>query len=224
MVKFGNWVFHNRNWFFAPLYVTMFIPSSALTDDLSVQIGLGLTIFLFGVMSRAITIGLEYIVRGGLYRQIYADKLVTSGIYSICRNPMYFGNLLILIGIGIFANSSLFVFLTIPIFMLLYAAIILAEQSFLENKFGKEYKLYKQKVNAVFPDFTKIKKAFKDQEFNWRKVVRKEYNSFFLYLAGLLALLFYQKHISISFFALISGILLVSYLTIRFLKKKKLLG
>jgi len=224
MVKFGNWVFHNSNWFFATLYVTMFIPSLSLTDDLRVQIGLGLAIFLFGVMSRGITIGLEYIVRGGLYRQIYADKLVTTGIYSICRNPMYFGNLLILSGIGIFANSALFVCLTIPIFMFLYASIILAEQSFLENKFGEEYKLYKQNVNAIIPDFTKIKEAFKGQEFNLKKVVRKEYNSFFLYLGGLLLLLLYQKHISFIYFLIIGGILLVSYLTIRFLKKKNRLG
>ncbi|HAQ20048.1 MAG TPA: hypothetical protein DCR40_12585 [Prolixibacteraceae bacterium] len=149
MVNFGNWVFHNRNWFFAILYGTMFIPSPALTENLWIQIGLGLVVFLFGVMARGITIGLEYIVRGGLFWQIYADKLVTSGIYSICRNPMYFGNLLILSGIGIFANSALFVFLTIPTFMFLYAAIILAEQSFLGNKFGEEYQLYIQKVNAI---------------------------------------------------------------------------
>lgn len=223
MVKFGNWVFHNRNWFFPILYVTMFIPSLALTDELSIQIGLGLAIFLFGVMSRGITIGLEYIVRGGLYRQIYADKLVTSGIYSICRNPMYFGNILILLGVGIFANSALFVFLTIPIFMILYAAIILAEQSFLENKFGEEYNLYKKNVNSIIPDFTQIKEAFKGQEFNLKKVIRKEYNSFFLYLGGLLLLLLYQKHISFIYFLIIGGILLVSYLTIRFMKKKNML-
>ena len=224
MVKFGNWVFHNRNWFFALFYATMFIPSSALSENMGVQIGLGLAIFLFGVISRGITIGLEYIVRGGLYRQIYADKLVTSGIYSICRNPMYFGNLLILLGIGIFANSALFVFLTVPIFMFLYAAIILAEQSFLENKFGEEYNLYKKNVNAIIPDFTKIKKAFKGQEFNLKKVIRKEYNSFYLYLGGLLLLMLYQKHISFIYFLIIGVILLVSYLTIRFLKKKNMLG
>ncbi|MDP2337489.1 MAG: isoprenylcysteine carboxylmethyltransferase family protein [Bacteroidota bacterium] len=224
MVKFGNWVFHNRNWFFALFYATMFIPSSALSENVGVQIGLGLAIFLFGVMSRGITIGLEYIVRGGLYRQIYADKLVISGIYSICRNPMYFGNILILIGVGIFANSALFVFLTIPIFIFLYAAIILAEQSFLENKFGEEYNLYKQNVNAIIPDFTKIKEAFKGQKFNLKKVIRKEYNSFFLYLGGLLLLLLYQKHISLIYFLIIGVILLVSYLTIRFLKKKNMLG
>jgi len=224
MVKFGNWVFHNRNWFFALFYATMFIPSSALSENMGVQIGLGLAIFLFGVISRGITIGLEYIVRGGLYRQIYADKLVTSGIYSICRNPMYFGNLLILLGIGIFANSALFVFLTVPIFVFLYAAIILAEQSFLENKFGEEYNLYKKNVNAIIPDFTKIKKAFKGQEFNLKKVIRKEYNSFYLYLGGLLLLLLYQKHISFIYFLIIGVILLVSYLTIRFLKKKNMLG
>ena len=203
MVNFGNWVFHNRNWFFAILYGTMFIPSPALTENLWIQIGLGLVVFLFGVMARGITIGLEYIIRGGLYRQIYADKLVTSGIYSICRNPMYFGNLLILSGIGIFANSALFVFLTIPTFMFLYAAIILAEQSFLGNKFGEEYQLYMQKVNAIFPDFTRINKAFEDQKFNWRKVIRKEYNSFYLYLGGLLLLLLYQKHISFIYFLLL---------------------
>lgn len=224
MVKFGNWVFHNRNWFFATLYVTMFIPSPALTDNLGLQIGLGLTIFLLGVMSRGITIGLEYIVRGGLYRKIHAEKLVTSGIYSICRNPMYFGNLLILLGVGIFANSSLFVFLTTPVFVLLYIAIISAEQAFLENKFGEEYKLYVKNVNAIIPDFTKINKAFEGQKFNLKKVVRKEYNSFYLYLGGLLLLLIYQKHISIVYFFIIGGILLASYLTLRYLKKKNLLG
>jgi hypothetical protein len=108
--------------------------------------------------------------------------------------------------------------------MILYAAIILAEQSFLGNKFGEEYNLYKKNVNAIIPDFTKINQAFKGQEFNLKKVIRKEYNSFFLYLGGLLLLLLYQKHISFIYFLIIGGILLVSYLTIRFLKKKNRLG
>ncbi|WET42322.1 methyltransferase family protein [Citrobacter enshiensis] len=42
---------------------------------------------------------------GGRNRQVYADNLVQSGLFEHCRNPLYLGNLLLIIGFGVMANN-----------------------------------------------------------------------------------------------------------------------
>ena len=73
------------------------------------EIFVGIAVTLSGQTLRALTVGLVYIKRGGKKKQVYAEKLVQSGIFSHCRNPLYLGNLLILAGVGIVANSWLFI-------------------------------------------------------------------------------------------------------------------
>src|SRR5678815_5444661 len=68
----------------------------------------GLLIALSGQVLRAVTIGLEYIIRGGRNRQVYAEKLVTGGMFAHCRNPLYVGNFLVLVGLGVASCSALF--------------------------------------------------------------------------------------------------------------------
>ena len=99
-------------------------------------VGVGTAVVLLGQIIRAMTIGLDYIIRGGRNRRVYAEDLVTTGIFSHCRNPLYVGNLLVLLGLGIAANSIYFVGILMPLFLLFYQAIVLAEENFLRNKFG----------------------------------------------------------------------------------------
>src|SRR5690554_5073572 len=110
IIKFGNWIFTYRNFLFPLLYIFLFIPSEMLLRNTALATFIGLFLIVVGIVIRSLTIGLEYIKRGGLKRKIYAEKLVIGGIYSICRNPMYLGNLFILAGFGIYANSALFTF------------------------------------------------------------------------------------------------------------------
>ena len=75
-----------------------------------------------------------------------ATTLVTTGIFSITRNPMYLGLLLMLSSIAFFLKNFIS-FLIIPLFILFITKNqILPEEEALENIFGEEYKNYKKKV------------------------------------------------------------------------------
>lgn len=84
--------------------------------------------------------------------------LVTQGPYSVVRNPLYIGNILLYVGIGIM-SMSLFPYLQIFalfFFIFQYYCIILAEEEFLQNKFGEVFSVYKKCVNRFLPSFNKL--------------------------------------------------------------------
>lgn len=218
-VKLGNWLFHHRNILFPIFYAALFIPSLPLFAGNELLIILGAFFIGLGITIRCVTIGLVYIVRGGLNRKIYAEELVTGGIYQICRNPMYLGNILLIIGFGIFANSLLFLTILAPLFIIFYVAIIKAEENFLFNKFGSQFQEYKKTSNALIPKLSRFKGAFRGHKFNFQRVVRKEYNSLFLYLSGILILLWNKQIVSWNSLLIASLPLLIIYLTMKWLKK-----
>ncbi len=223
LVKPGNLFFHYRNYFFAVMYAALFIPSPELFSNLATARIIGGIIIALGILVRSITIGLVYIIRGGVNRQIHAETLVTEGIYKVCRNPMYLGNLLLLLGFGLFANSVLFAFIFFPLFVFIYVAIIKAEEAFLSNKFGSQFTDYIRRTNALIPRLDRLKDAFTGRSFNLKKVINKEYNSLFIYFEGMLLLLLYRDSIELTPFLICTAVLSVAYLTVKVLKRKKML-
>src|SRR5262245_8055081 len=154
MVKIGNFFFKFRNALFPFAYAFLFLKSPWLFANAHVALGLGLAVALFGQFLRAITIALVYIRRGVKNREVYANNLVTEGMFSHCRNPLYVGNFLMIAGLGLISNSMIFVGIIVPLFFFIYWAIISAEEAFLRNKFGAEYDDYCSRVNRVLPVFT----------------------------------------------------------------------
>lgn len=75
-----------------------------------------------------------------------ASSLVTDGIYSISRNPMYVGLLAILLGYGFYLGNVLAVALT-PLFVgYMNWYQIIPEERVMEEKFGDDYLDYKSSV------------------------------------------------------------------------------
>jgi len=75
-----------------------------------------------------------------------AKSLQTKGIYSISRNPMYAGLLLVYIGIA-FIKGNIWTFILIPlVIFIVNRLIIIKEEKYLERAFGKQYLDYKNKV------------------------------------------------------------------------------
>jgi protein-S-isoprenylcysteine O-methyltransferase Ste14 len=204
--KLGNQLFHYRNFLFPVFYLALFIPSEPIFRNIVAAEITGLILILAGIAVRCITIGLVYIVRGGKNREIYADDLVTGGIYGICRNPMYTGNILLILGFGIFANSLLFTLVFCPLFIFIYIAIIKAEETFLISKFGQRYADYRKNVNALIPDLRKISNAFDGNKFSWKKILNKEHFSLHVYLCGILIILFCREQLELVPFVLLFGI------------------
>ena len=134
LVKLGNWLFKYRNILFPLFYAALFIPSPIIFQSERWALEIGLLFIGTGILIRCITIGLVYIIRGGSKRQIHAETLVTDGIYKVCRNPMYLGNILLLLGFGLFSNSLLFTLIFMPLFVFFYVAIIWAEEGLFVKK------------------------------------------------------------------------------------------
>src|SRR6266487_2867390 len=131
MIRIGNFFFHYRNALFPLAYLLLFLDGPRIITDYRLAVASGLIVALAGQGLRAVTIGLEYIIRGGRNRQVYAEKLVQGGVFAHCRNPLYVGNLLVLLGLGIVSNSRFFLALGIPFFLFAYWAIITAEENYL---------------------------------------------------------------------------------------------
>jgi protein-S-isoprenylcysteine O-methyltransferase Ste14 len=77
-------------------------------------------------------------------------KLVTSGIYSKVRHPIYLGRMLLNIGFLIMFPIIPMLFVAI-VFVIVWYLMALSEEMFLMKKFSKSYKKYKEKVPMFIP-------------------------------------------------------------------------
>ena len=223
ITRTGNWFFHYRNYIFPLFYAALFIPSPGIFQNSGLALGLGFLFIAAGILVRVTTIGLVYIIRGGSGRKLYAEDLVQGGIYKVCRNPMYLGNMLLIFGFSLLSNSLLYVLIFVPMFMLIYYAIIRAEEEYLGKKFGAAYQEYKSQTSSILPDLRHLKSAVKGYKFNWKKVLNKEQTALFIYFSGICLLLFYQNYVDLTTFIWVESFLLLTYVISKFLKSKKLL-
>ncbi len=199
MVGIGNFFFKYRNYLFIFLYLALFIPSKPIFDThrggadfyLYPLIG-GLIITVVGQLIRGLTISLAYIVRGGKDKKVYADQLVTDGIFAHCRNPLYVGNILMLLGMGVLANSLLYLVVIMPIFLFIYQAIVLAEEHFLRNKFGRQFDEYADNVHRWLINPIGLSKTISAMRFMWQRWLVKEYNTQAIWLGGITLIVFYK--------------------------------
>lgn len=234
MISIGRFFFKYRNWVFILFYAGLFVPSLPLFSQNAfgenyylIPIILGLVVTVSGQLIRGLTIGLAYIVRGGKDGKPYADGLVTEGIFKHCRNPLYVGNILMLLGVGILSNSLFYVGIMIPVFLFIYQAIVLAEEQFLRGKFGPGFDVYCKKVNRWFPNLSGIGTTFKSMSFNWKRWILKEYNTQFVWLCGItLILLFKYPQLTNNdpeqrntLLMIILPFLVLLYFLVRYLKK-----
>jgi protein-S-isoprenylcysteine O-methyltransferase Ste14 len=234
MVTIGNFFFKYRNFLFIFLYLLLFIPSPPLFAE--AQFGfdywlfpiiIGLLITVSGQLIRGATIGLAYIIRGGKGGKVYAEDLVTEGIFNHCRNPLYVGNILMLFGVGVLSNSLIYVLVVMPLFMVIYHAIVLAEENFLQQKFGEKFKAYCKRVNRWIPSFSHISTTFKSMEFKGKRWLLKEYNTQYVWLTGITLILLIKypqltnnnKDTRNMLLGIILPVLLLLYLVVRYLKK-----
>lgn len=236
MVSIGNFFFKYRNIVFIFLYLALFIPSPTLFKENSLgpnyywwPLLIGLVVTISGQLIRGATIGLAYIVRGGKDKKVYAENLVTEGIFNHCRNPLYVGNVLMLVGVGILSNSLIYVLLFIPLFLFIYQSIILAEENFLRKKFGVSFDNYCDRVNRWLINFNGISNTFGGMKFNAKRWILKEYNTQFVWLTGIAVILFMNYPQLIPYEGQNRNLLLMGiiatlgliYFYVRFLKKSK---
>jgi protein-S-isoprenylcysteine O-methyltransferase Ste14 len=232
MVRLGNFLFRYRNGLFPVAYVFIFAKTTLLFQNFQLAALIGLVIALAGQLLRFATIGLDYIVRGGRNRQVYADDLVTGGLFSHCRNPLYVGNYLILVGVGVASCSAIFVFGILPLMALSYWAIIAAEENFLRNKFGEAFDAYCERVNRLLFTPVGLSSTLQGMSFHWARVVVKEYGTTFAWTVGYILVVMQNAWLSHEYLGssplvvvlgIALGVVVLAFLVSRFLKKREII-
>ncbi len=210
----------------------LLLPGPEPFDDTLVATLLGAVVAALGQLVRAMTIGLKYVIRGGRGRRVYAEDLVTDGIYAHVRNPMYVGNLLIVAGVAIASNSWATILIGIPLSLFMYIAIVAAEEQYLLSRFGDAFCAYCNDVPRWVPRLGTLVRASPSMQFRWRRLVVKEYGTPFGWvsvIAGVTLFNFWndgewparQVEISIIFWVLAISVAL--WLTAWRLKKSRTL-
>lgn len=110
----------------------------------------GILLIIFGLY-----LDLSAKLKSKLFKNVEENKLITDGVYSIVRNPVYSGWFLVCTGI-IFIANNLMLFIVPPIcWMYMTVFLILTEEKWLKDLYGQEYTDYCSKVNRCIPWFSK---------------------------------------------------------------------
>lgn len=86
-------------------------------------------------------------------KEISSVHLVTIGIYSIVRNPIYLAFLCVCTGILIAAHNVYLLIIPVVLYIFLTVLMKQTEEKWLLDKFGSEYIEYCKHVNRVIPWF-----------------------------------------------------------------------
>lgn len=137
---------------------------------------------LMVIAGEAVRIGtVGYVPRGTSGRNAsqgqLATRLNTTGFYSVVRNPLYFGNCLMYLGLALYTQNLWVTTIMALALALYYERIIAAEESFLTPKFGKVYTDWAAKTPAFFPRLSGWENP--DMPFSLRTVIRREHASMF---------------------------------------------
>lgn len=131
---------------FVPKLYDQFLPITHL-DTLTVKyIGLGLlalsliwTIIAQGNMKNSWRIGIDTETK---------TELITTGLFKLSRNPIFFGMIISLVGLLLTTPNALTGLFLILGYVLIQIQIRL-EEEFLTNQHGQKYAVYKQKVRRL---------------------------------------------------------------------------
>jgi hypothetical protein len=194
---------------------------------------IGLLVSLTGQALRALVIGLVYITRGGQNRQVWANSLVDGGMFAHSRNPLYVGNLFIILGLAIVHNGWAMYLVALPVFLFFYTAIVIAEEEYLHARFGEAYTDYRRRVPRWLPSLRGLGHTISSGDFDWLKILRKEYGTPFAWLSGFLLLLIWEhqspsaqpmSEMEQGWIAAIWITLAIIYMTVRTMKLRGYLG
>ena len=79
-----------------------------------------------------------------------AGRLVTHGAFGFRRNPIYMGEVLVLLGLAQATGNIWLAVVAPPLAALLLVLAILPEERHLEARFGEEYLVYKERTRRWF--------------------------------------------------------------------------
>ena len=113
------------------------IPRPLLAGLAWLLLGVGIPFFIAALFS--------------LHRAYNSNQLVTTGIFSLCRNPIYAAWVVFLVPALMLFQAN-WLALSVPVFMYGYVRVLVRhEERYLETRFGDSYREYRRRVFCVIP-------------------------------------------------------------------------
>jgi hypothetical protein len=141
--------------------------------------------------------------------------------------------MIIYLGLFLILDSIWGYVLGFPYFVGAYTSIVLAEEDFLSRSFGASWEDYRRRVRRFLPSLGGFGRTLTGMEFQWKRLVRKEYGATFAWISTALVLLVWGDILRRGFPAarptleVALGIwapVLATYALARYLKKSGRLG
>jgi protein-S-isoprenylcysteine O-methyltransferase Ste14 len=180
----GNWLFRWRS-YLPLLLLVLAIPAiyesasrSSYHPFPTAWEVLALTLAFTGLAVRILTVGHVPAGTSGrnTLRQV-ASSLNVTGMYSVVRHPLYLGNFLMWFGISLLPRCWWFTVITVLVFWVYYERIMFAEEGFLWENFGEEYRQWAARTPAFIPRLQNWVKP--DLSFSVKSAISREYSTFF---------------------------------------------
>jgi protein-S-isoprenylcysteine O-methyltransferase Ste14 len=98
---------------------------------------------------------------GRLWCSVYisgykTNRLITSGPYAMCRNPLYFFSLIGVVGVALVTETLAIPAVLFAGFVFYYPSVVLGEESRLAEIHGQDYQDYCRQTPRFFPSLTAL--------------------------------------------------------------------
>lgn len=175
-ITWGERLFKMRSYTPMPLFLFMFVCFWGEWENDIMVWSCGLFFVACGEALRLWS--LRYIGRfSRTTRKRKGSALVMDGPYTLVRNPLYCGNLLILIGATILSELIWFIPIVVTLFALQYYCIVRWEEETLLKNFPREAEAYFSAVPRWFPEWHTLRTYIRKNRtsyYPWLNVFRRE--------------------------------------------------
>ncbi|MBN1907499.1 MAG: isoprenylcysteine carboxylmethyltransferase family protein [Deltaproteobacteria bacterium] len=122
----------------------LYIPRTYLTIAAIILIGIGILILAAA--------------NADIRQALKANRLITTGLYSRIRNPMYTSHIFFIMPGTCLLTNNIVVFLSLLFTFIFFNILIPKEEKDLEDNFGGEYLRYKARTRRLLPKLLKTDK------------------------------------------------------------------
>ena len=186
--QFGGWLFKHRTAIPVPIAIALLlIPTGSPPLSLSTSSAwIGVPLVVAGELVR-----LWAVHHIGVISRTRSDRLgplIDTGPFSLVRNPLYLGNILLWLGFALSARLLWVVPIIVLLLALEYQAIVMWEERLLESRVGAPYLAYVKRVPRWLPLLRAPVPAPTRTAFSWRDTFYSERGTLIAIAVGYLLL------------------------------------
>lgn len=184
LARVGGWLFRHRTSIPLPIVAVLLLISPPPHSTLPAWPGV--LIVAAGELLRIW--GVQHIGAISRTRSDRLGPLIDSGPFSLVRNPLYLGNILLWLGFTLIAGLSWFAPIVVMLLAVEYHAIVRWEEQLLEARMGAPYRAYLGQVPRWIPRLQAPARAESTGTFSLAETLYSERGTLIAIAAGLVLL------------------------------------